>query len=144
MGGSSPSPPAPLWAPLHGLQLQLRVCSCRGFLGSEASFSHKRGCTVGSSVAAHEVLLCVVPMGCRRTACSTMRVSWAAGNFCSTPGIPSALCIDHGGCRAVVSHFSLLSPICCCPAVYNQSTTSVAQGSDLALTSPFRNSWSWL
>jgi len=50
------------------------------------SFSCIHCCPLGSSMAASRALLCMVPMGCRGTAFSTMGLSWAAGNFCSMPG----------------------------------------------------------
>lgn len=37
---ASPSPPASPWAPLHGLQLQSGVCSCRGSMGCTSFRPH--------------------------------------------------------------------------------------------------------
>ena len=46
-------------------------------------------------------------MGCRGSECSTMGLSWAAGNFCSTPGTPPALLrTDLSVIRAVSLTFS--------------------------------------
>ena len=74
---SSPSPPTPLQAPCHGLQLHPGL-----FLeGSPwavplSGLIHR--CTVGFSMAGCGDLLHAMPMGCRETACSSVGLSWAA------------------------------------------------------------------
>jgi len=103
-----PRPPVPSQAPLHGLQLQPRSCSCRGSSGAAASF---QCCSLDFSMTSLEVLLCVMPMGCRGTACSSMGLSSAAGNFCSTSGAPPALTLQYAG--LFLFHFPPLSPSCC-------------------------------
>lgn len=49
-----------------------------------ASFRPHPLLCMGSSIAAPGGQLCVVPMGCKETACSTMSNYWAAGNCCSS------------------------------------------------------------
>ena len=49
-----------------------------------------------------------VPVGCRGTVCSSMGLSWAAGNFCSVPGAPPALNLVDAGLLLIFSHSSLL------------------------------------
>ena len=58
------------------------------------SFSHIHCCSVGSSITALGYLLLVVPIGCRGTACSSMGLSQAVGNFCTAPGAAPALLLS--------------------------------------------------
>lgn len=64
-------------------------------------------CTMGSSMAAHGDLLCVVPVGYRGIVCSTVDLSWPARNFCFMPGAPPALLL-HRLCR-LQGYFSHIS-----------------------------------
>ena len=108
---------APPWAPLHGLQLT-QVCSSWGFLWTVASFRP------------HPLLHCGVLHGCswrsapycahglQGAACSTTDLSWASESFCSLPGTPPSVTLRATqGCFSL-SHFSLLSPSCCCTAAF--------------------------
>jgi len=89
-GGSSLSPPAPLWVPPHRLQF-LSAAAPAGYSWAVAPSGFTHCCTMGSSVTAHRDLLLLVPMGCSRRVCSFIGPSWAAGNFCCMPGPSPAL-----------------------------------------------------
>jgi len=84
------------------------------------------GCT---SFRPHPLLHCGVLHGCswrsapycahglQGAACSTTDLSWASESFCSLPGTPPSVTLRATqGCFSL-SHFSLLSPSCCCTAV---------------------------
>ena len=71
---------------------------------------HIHCCPVGSSMATCGDLLCMMPMGCKGTACSTMGLPWAAGSP------PSALTL--GAAEPLLSHFSLPSPSFCSAAIF--------------------------
>ena len=71
-------------------------------------------CTVSSSVAAWGDLLCAVLMHCRDSLL-LCRPLLGYRNFCSMPGAPLALTWVPAG--PPVSHFSSISPNCCCVAV---------------------------
>ena len=89
-GLSSSNPPAPTQTPPHRLQ-QPTGLLLQGYPWAVSPSSLIHCCTMGSFLGAHEYLLCVVLMGCRGTACSSMGLSWDAGSFCSLPGEPPAL-----------------------------------------------------
>jgi len=90
----------------------------RGSPWTSAFFSHIHCYTISSSIVAYGYLLCMVPRGCRRTAYFTMGWSWAAWNFCATPGGPAIL-LHCGFCRATSFRlFSFPSPSCFCAAVF--------------------------
>jgi len=87
--------------------------------------------TMGSTMAAHADLLHMAPMGCRRTACSVMGLSWSAGNYCSLPGAPPTILHWPYCQQGYFSFFHSILPSLLtaqlCPAV-----------------DPFWRSWSWL
>lgn len=62
-----------------------------GLLQLQPPWGHIHCCTMGSSMAACGDLLCLMPMGCSGTGCSTMGLSSAVGSFCSGPGAPPAI-----------------------------------------------------
>lgn len=50
----------------------------------------------------HVISHWMVPVGCRGTACSTMGLSWTAGNHCSSlEHLLPSVCANLGACRAV-------------------------------------------
>ena len=84
-------------------------------------------------MATHGSLLCLVPISCRGTACSTMGLSWAAGSCCSMSGAPPALTLRVAG----LFH-NLLSLLLLCNRFFfpflnllSQNVCSVARGSAL-------------
>ena len=95
---------------------------------------------MGSSIAARGDLLCVVPVGCRETACSSMGLSWAAGASAAHPEhLLLSSCTDLGAHRAC---FSLLSQLPKNSSFHflillSLSTSSIACGSALAVAGPF-------
>jgi len=95
---------------------------------------------MGSSIAARGDLLCVVPVGCRETACSSMGLSWAAGVSAAHPEhLLLSSCTDLGAHRAC---FSLLSQLPKNSSFHflillSLSTSSIACGSALAVAGPF-------
>lgn len=114
LGSSSPRPPAPPRAPLRRLQLQPR----------SAYVGVSMGCT---PLRPHPLLHCGVLHGCswrsapycahglQGAARSTTDLSWASES--SLPGTPPSVTLRATqGCFSL-SHFSLLSPSCCCTAV---------------------------
>lgn len=66
----------------------------------------------------------------------------------SSSSSPQALNLVPEG--LFLSHFSLLSPNCCCTVVFSfcksalRGTPSTAHSSALAMADPFWSSWSWL
>ena len=104
-------------------------CSCQGVHGLQPS-GLIHCCTMGSSTAAHGDLLCMVQVGCRETACSSMGFLWASECCCPpsalTLGAAGLLLVSCSSLPAAVAQkffppFSLLS----------QSTPSGACGSAL-------------
>jgi len=77
-------------------------------------------------------------ISCRRTTCSSMGLSWAAGS--SVPGAHPALLLLRPGC--LLGHFSFPFPRCCYVAVFpllhllSQRTLSAPHGSALAEVGP--------
>lgn len=153
MGGSSPSPPAPPQAAPHRLQLQPRPCPCRCSPWTVHPLGHMHCCTTVSSRVACGDLHRIVPMHCRGTACSTVGLSWASGNFFMPGAHPAFLLLWPWWLQGCFSHiFLLLSPSCCSEAVFFlpfpkspfPEAPSVAHGSALARNWSPWSSWSWL
>ena len=92
-----PSPPSRPWSPLHGLQLHPGATPVGASMGC-ASFMPHPLLPHGVLHAAHGDLLCVVHMGCKGTACSTMGLSWSAWSFCSTCGTSPAFLLHLSCC----------------------------------------------
>lgn len=72
------------------------------------------------------IVLHAVPSGCRGTACSTMNLSWAVGNFYSAPGASSALLPRWPwGLQDCLPHIFLITPShICCVALFTISYVS--------------------
>lgn len=68
-------------------------------------------CPMGSSMATHRDLTCVVLMGCKGAVCSSTAQSWAAGSFCSVPGSSSVLLLHRCWCLqgSFCLHFPYIS-----------------------------------
>jgi len=125
--------PAPPRAPPHGLQL--RPGPLLPGIHELRPSGRIHGCPAGSSAAARGDQLGAVPAGCRGTARSSVRLSWAAGRCCSAPGAPPALTSLSSPPAAVAQQlfrsFSLLS----------RSTPSAAQSSAPAAAGPCWSGW---
>jgi len=93
-------------------------------------------------------LLHLVPVGCRKTACSAMGLSWAAVSSCSGPGAPPALLLHWLHCFSHISYCFLPTAVVqqFFPFwnLHSQSTPGIAHGSALAGTGPIWSSWTWL
>ena len=116
IGGSSPQPPAPVWAPLHGLQLRPGACSCGASPWAAASSRPPPPAPPGAPP----------PTGCSVEICSGWDPRAAGGQpappgaspqaagelllrACSTCCPPAALTLGAAG-LLLTPH----SPICCC------------------------------